>query len=57
MPKAVNYDVKRIYIIYCIRCREEVSPSPLAREPETRLEVDAMIDDHEKTVHGNTEET
>ena len=47
-----GYIIKRIYVVTCTICNEEVNRSMSGDEPETPEEARESILDHDKVFHG-----
>jgi hypothetical protein len=51
----MNYTVKKIYVIICQRCNEDITRTLTGEDVTTRAGVDAAIHDHERDFHPKAE--
>jgi hypothetical protein len=47
-----GYTVKKIYVITCDKCNEDITRTLAGEDVETRAEADREIAEHEKIFHG-----
>lgn len=46
-----GYTIKKVYVIICDRCNEDITRPQGDEEPETRAEAERCVQDHEATWH------
>ena len=50
-----GYTVKKVYVIICGKCNEDITRALSGDEPQTRAEADEWIRDHERVWHSDLE--
>lgn len=46
-----GYDIRKIYVIICDRCEEDITRPIGGEEPTTRAEAEEYAREHERTWH------
>ena len=52
-----GYTIKKVYLISCEQCNEDITRSQSGDEPTTRTEAEEWVREHEKVWHTDTQET
>jgi hypothetical protein len=47
-----GYGIKKIYVIICDKCNEDITRAQSGDEPTTRAEAEKWVREHERTWHG-----
>jgi len=47
-----GYTVKKIYVIICDKCNEDITRPQCGEDIETRAEADRLVREHEQVWHG-----
>lgn len=54
MTSLKGYDIRKVYIIICDKCAEDITRPQSGDEPATRAEAEEYVRDHEAVWHSPT---
>lgn len=46
-----GYEIRKVYVIICQKCNQDITRSLSGEEPSTRAEAEEQAKDHEKVWH------
>jgi hypothetical protein len=46
-----GYEIRKVYVIICLKCQEDITRPQSGEEPSTRAEAEEYVKDHEKVWH------
>ena len=56
MQNGHEYTVRKVYVVICPLCNEEIGRAMSGEEPETYGEARALVREHDKTWHPRDDE-
>ena len=54
MSRTGRYSIRRIYVIICQDCNEDISRPITGEDIDTRAEADEAMADHDRIFHGQS---